>query len=313
MGTITLTLPTSHFFKTQGNLFLPIIADLAVYALFRRARDFHVSEIAGAVAGLAVGFCLYDRASPLVTLTGAGLYAAYKVIHYIYVSLDTSPPSDEEQLEEAFDHLKDKVTIAFDLDASNPHFDQTLISLTKNSDVNNAIRIKWKNPAILRVAEELMFQAYKVIRQELQEAEEAILNLTSDRDSHNAEIVENLGEPFYSAFKIFYETYRHVHNSCYHIRLHNLQNVDEGGKLREFSVDITDEDREPFVLGVNPKYNMKQLYVYVNDLLAPLFEHFPNEIDLEAWKKELPPEYPSLSDSNKKVVDNDAPQAPPAD
>jgi hypothetical protein len=98
---------------------------------------------------------------------------------------------------------------------------------------------------------------------------------------------------------------------CYHIQLPNLQNGNESD--REFSVDITEEDMEPFILGVNPKFNMKQLYLYANNLLKPLFEHFPKEIDLKAWEKELPPEYPSLSDSNKKVADNDAPQAPPAD
>lgn len=305
MGTITLTLPTSHFFKTQGNLFLPIVADLAVYTVFRKVRDFRVSEIAGAIAGLAVGFCLYDRASPLITLTGAGLYLAYKVIHYMNVSLDTSPLSDEEQLEIAFYKLKEKVTITADnvVEVSSEGFEQVCDFVEITPDIISQIRRKWNDPDILRETEDLMFRAYKVIRNELREAEEKILDLTSDQDRTNSKIVENLGKTFYTAFEIFFETYRHVHNMCYRIQLPNLQNGDESGSWREFSIDTTEEDKNLFVLGVNPKFKMKQLYSYVNDLLRPLFEHFPKEIDLEAWKKELTPEYSFSSDSDESIDD----------
>jgi hypothetical protein len=294
MGTVTLTLPASDFITTQGNLFLPILTDLAVYAVFRKARSFQASELGGAIAGLAVGFYLSSRTSFLVNLTGAGLYAAYKVIHYIYASLEVAPPSDVELLEDAFDKLKDKVTITPNnvLDADD--FDQKVDLLAKAPDIVSQICKNWNDPAILRKTEKLMFRAYLMMRQELREAEEAIEDLTSDQDSRNVEIVENLDKKFYSAFKIFYQTYRHVHQMCYYIKLKlpNLQKADESDNVREFSVDMTDEDRGPFILGINPKYNMKQFYAYVNDLLRPLFEHFPKEIDLEAWKKELPPEYP---------------------
>lgn len=302
MGTVTLTLPTSDFITTQGNLFLPILTDLAVYAVFRKARSFQVSELGGAIAGLAVGFYLSSRTSFLVNLTGAGLYAAYKVIHYIYASLEVAPPSDVELLEDAFDKLKDKVTITADniLDAASADFKQQFAFIAKTPDAISQTRKNWNDPAILRKTEKLMFRAYKVMRQELREAEEAVEDLTSDQDNRNVEIVENLDKTFYSAFKIFYQTYRHVHQMCYYIRLPNLQNADESDNLRKFSVAITEEDRHPFVLGVNPKCNMKQLYKYVNDLLNPLFEHFPKKL-VKAWKKELQPEYP------------DAPKAPDPD
>jgi len=307
MGTIIST--SSNLLTTQGNLFLPILADLAVYAVFRRARNYHLSELAGAMAGIAVGICLSGRTEFWVNLTGAGLYAAYKVIHYIYVSQQTSSLSEIELLERALKRLKNKVThdCDYDVDATAADFDEQLLKMSKLAYVAEHIRQRWSDPALIHGSEALMHRAYLVILDKLRNAEKAT-ELVFDQDSRNAEIAENLDENFYTAVEIFYETYRYARNMCYRIRLPNLQNAHANEDTWEFSLDITPDDYLPFAEGLNPKFRMKKLFHHVNGLLDPLLLHFSPEIDTDSWKiGENQPEEASSSEpvSDKEHVDED--------
>lgn len=234
----------SHFFRTQGNLFVPILADLAVYSIFQKSRNYQVSELAGAITGIATYFVFYQRNSLTIHLLGTAVYLAYKVTHYFYASLSSLTP--EVLLAKRFDELN---KIATNNEASLEEQD------FPDGEMD-----------FLHEAEMIMSKASVLIRKKLQEAEEGVELNEEDR---NKEIVDQLDEDFYFLIPIFTQTFDLVKQRAKQVLSAESSKPEEQAK---------EEIADLFCKKFGPCNRMNNLYFRLYCDLSPLIPYLSKEI-----------------------------------
>ncbi|MBS0647626.1 MAG: hypothetical protein JSS10_00205 [Verrucomicrobia bacterium] len=229
----------SHFFRTQGNLFVPILADLTVYSIFYKSRDYHASEIAGAITGIAAYFVFAQRTSLSVNLLGAAVYLAYKVTHYFYASM--SVLTAQELLEKRYREFS------------------TMISNISTSEEQLSLRNDQE-------AELIMSEASMLIRKKIQEAEEAV---ELDSDSRNEEIANQLDDDFNSLINIFCGTFNLIKQRAKQVLSEGLSKPEKQAKEEIINL---------FCKNFGPCNRMNNLYFSLYCDLSPLTTYLPKDV-----------------------------------
>ncbi len=245
-------------FQKYACAYVPIGVDLVAYELVKRVtKSTKAGQAAGFLAAAGAWFVLSNRASPMIRMAGAGLYVAYKVVHYYFTSV--SPLRSEQKLlkttKELYKSLEitdDKIT-EFTGDAKTTLLDRC----------SAECRANWLKPETLTKALLVMTEAEAVLLKVMMHVQRVPEYLNAKAEERTAKMAEMLKDTTYNpddefgkALKIFLETYRLARGVQYFLKLASVKGWNSSLPQSTFASG----DDETFMRGNGVQHQMHQLY-----------------------------------------------------
>lgn len=279
------------FSQRYGSLFVPIAADLAVYAIFRRATWMGTIKNASTIVGLGVSYFFGRQTSTAIGLTGIALYLAYKIIAHDYLyPIKPSKHLNIDDLEQSYSKLAAKLTYTCDrqLDEQDDHFKDKFKSLLAElKSETDTIRAKWDSPAVLDETRQLLINCQTLLFQIQGKLEKATEQLWLEPKARDAEMARLLKEPGYDENEAFNRallllnlTYRSIRGRIFVISLPHLRNP-TGDKTFVITVGVLNsKDNDRFFDPHQPHFQLKNIFNTTQERLTHFVKVYYNDARL---------------------------------